>query len=187
MTYRELIQAAKFSEPLEHVPTWFQEQVMAFARGWRASPVHYCIAVLVGAALLGIGLVHLSVPSKIRVDTTPDEARVMLDGKDVGVTPIVLKDLARGDHKIEITKSGYEIFPAYFTVSAGAPSSYRFVLRRVAEAPLPVATSDALSRTPSLALAETTPTASVADAFRSPGHASGHGSRRHRSRSHRRR
>jgi hypothetical protein len=181
MTYRELIQAAKHDEPLDQEPTWVQEQVMAFARGWRASPVHYCVAIAVGLVLLGILFVHVSVPSHVRLESTPDGARVTVDGKDVGQTPIVLKDLDRREHKLELSKPGFELFQSYFTVSAGAPSSYQFSLRRLAPSEPPMPIAEAPVRGPSLALADTTPTASpsVADQFRSSGTA--RGSKRHKS------
>jgi hypothetical protein len=165
MTYRDLIHAAKNDEPLEQEPTWFQEQVMAFARGWRASPVHYCVAIAVGFSLLGIGFVRLSVPSQIRVETTPDGATTLVDGKDMGKTPVVLSHLDKREHKLELNKPGYEPFQTFFGISPGAPSSYQFALRKLPqppEPPAPIATSTTVPlHGPTLAMADATPTSTT--------------------------
>ena len=41
------------------------------------------------------------------VQSKPDGARVRLDGKDVGVTPLKLKDIPAGKHGVEVALDGY--------------------------------------------------------------------------------
>lgn len=168
MTYGELIRAAKNNEPLDQEPNWLQELVMAYARGWRASPVHYCVAIAIGLVVVGSALVQLSVPGRIRIDSTPTGATVIVDGKAVGQTPIVLSHPEKREHKLELNKSGFEPLLSYFTVSAGAPSSYEFELHGQApvEPPAPIASAPTV-RGPSVAMADTTPTSTLADQFRS--------------------
>ena len=39
--------------------------------------------------------------------STPAGARVSIDGRDAGVTPAVVRDLARGSHSVRVTRDGY--------------------------------------------------------------------------------
>jgi hypothetical protein len=41
------------------------------------------------------------------VRSTPAGARVSIDGRDAGVTPAVVRDLARGSHHVRVTRDGY--------------------------------------------------------------------------------
>lgn len=43
---------------------------------------------------------------RIRISTTPAGARVVLDGRDVGETPLVAKDVLPGEHFVRIWKEG---------------------------------------------------------------------------------
>src|SRR2546422_824427 len=43
----------------------------------------------------------------LSIGTDPDGASVYLDGKFVGQTPLMLKSVAVGDHRVRIVKSGY--------------------------------------------------------------------------------
>lgn len=53
------------------------------------------------------------------VQVKPIGSQVKVDGKDMGVTPLILKDLLIGSHKIEVSKSGYQTYTATVTVKEG--------------------------------------------------------------------
>ena len=44
---------------------------------------------------------------RVNVESTPAGARVSVDGRDVGVTPLAIPALARGSHVVRITHQGY--------------------------------------------------------------------------------
>lgn len=49
-----------------------------------------------------------SATGKLRVKTDTAEVEVFLDGKSAGRTPLMLKDLTSGKHRIALLKDGYE-------------------------------------------------------------------------------
>lgn len=55
----------------------------------------------------------------VSIDYSPIDADVLIDGNNVGQTPIVLKDLIVGQHKIVLRKQGYEDYNGTFTVAEG--------------------------------------------------------------------
>jgi DUF3048 family protein/PEGA domain-containing protein len=60
---------------------------------------------------------HLTVkleplPGNLSLTSNPAGSTVTLDGKEVGRTPLVVKDLAAGSHKLALTLSGYESWQA---------------------------------------------------------------------------
>lgn len=56
----------------------------------------------------------------IAIETRPPGARVRIDNRDVGVTPIVVGDLKAGTHAIRLELSGYRPWVTTVTVKAGA-------------------------------------------------------------------
>ena len=55
----------------------------------------------------------------IMVDGTPINADVALDGKAVGQMPLKLSNLLVGEHKITVSKSGYQPYTTTVTISEG--------------------------------------------------------------------
>lgn len=55
----------------------------------------------------------------IIVDSTPTAARVMLDGMDVGETPITLSNVPKGQHFVAIDQSGHEVYKKLIDVKEG--------------------------------------------------------------------
>ncbi|MBE6194083.1 MAG: PEGA domain-containing protein, partial [Rikenellaceae bacterium] len=55
----------------------------------------------------------------IMVDGTPINADVALDGKAVGQMPLKLSNLLVGEHKVTVSKSGYQPYTAIVTISEG--------------------------------------------------------------------
>lgn len=43
----------------------------------------------------------------IRVTSVPSGADVFLDGKSAGITPLIIKDISVGEHRVELKKSGF--------------------------------------------------------------------------------
>ncbi|OFV92189.1 MAG: hypothetical protein A3H95_15280 [Acidobacteria bacterium RIFCSPLOWO2_02_FULL_64_15] len=44
---------------------------------------------------------------RLVVRSSPAGARVFVDGKDVGQTPVTIRDLARGSHRVRLSRDGY--------------------------------------------------------------------------------
>jgi hypothetical protein len=47
-------------------------------------------------------------PAKVRIETTPDDATVTVNGKKVGETPVVLDDVPEGAFQASVSLDGYE-------------------------------------------------------------------------------
>lgn len=59
---------------------------------------------------------------RLLVRSSPAGARVQLDGKDVGATPLTLRALAFGSHTVRVTRTGYGPEERRVTVSASQPA-----------------------------------------------------------------
>ncbi len=55
----------------------------------------------------------------LEVGSTPEEADVYLDGKKVGVTPLVLNDVKKGMHQIAVKKKEYEDWEQKVKIASG--------------------------------------------------------------------
>lgn len=86
-------------------------------------------------------------PGRILVRSTPAGARVVVDGREYGPTPVAVRDLAAGTHRVRVTHDGYATVERRVSVSASRPAqSLTVPLQRVraaaevAEVPRPVTT-----------------------------------------------
>ena len=68
-----------------------------------------------GVASVGIDLVESRTSSEIavgtgslQVESRPNGAQVMVDGRLVGTTPVVVPDLAGGSHRVRVERDGYQ-------------------------------------------------------------------------------
>ena len=69
------------------------------------------------------------------VRSSPAGARVMLDGKEVGITPVTVRALAFGTHIVRVTRDGYLDDERRVAVSARRPAQSLIVeLSRAREA-----------------------------------------------------
>ena len=59
---------------------------------------------------------------RLLIRSTPAGARVLLDGKDVGETPLTIRDLARGAHTVRLVRDGYVAEQRRVVISAGRPA-----------------------------------------------------------------
>jgi hypothetical protein len=48
-----------------------------------------------------------SASGEVQIDSDPGGATVMLGGREMGVTPLVLTGLTPGDHRVRVVKDGY--------------------------------------------------------------------------------
>jgi hypothetical protein len=70
---------------------------------------------------------------RLLVRSTPAGARVRVDGKDVGVTPSVVRDLAPGAHRVEVAREGYAAVERRVVITGARPAqSLALSLARVA-------------------------------------------------------
>ena len=77
-----------------------------------------------GVASVGIDLVKSRTSSEIavgtgslQVESRPNGARVMVDGRLVGTTPVVVPDLADGSHRVRVERDGYQAWATTVDVS----------------------------------------------------------------------
>lgn len=70
----------------------------------------------------------------LRVKSDVSDVLVLLDDKEVGRTPLTLRTLALGSHRLTLVKEGYEDHAQQVEVTAGQPASVFVVMK-----PLPTA------------------------------------------------
>jgi hypothetical protein len=59
---------------------------------------------------------------RLLIRSTPAGARVVLDGRDVGETPVTVRDVARGAHTVRVVRDGYVPGQRRVIVSATSPA-----------------------------------------------------------------
>ena len=59
---------------------------------------------------------------RLLVRSRPTGARVAVDGKDYGVTPAAVRDLARGAHHVKITRDGFAPLERRVVISSSRPA-----------------------------------------------------------------
>jgi len=59
---------------------------------------------IVSGGLARVELTLVQKSAAIRIDSTPTDATVLLDGRDIGRTPAVVEDVAPGQHTVTVTK-----------------------------------------------------------------------------------
>lgn len=64
------------------------------------------------------------------VDTRPRGARVVVDGKSSGRTPLTVPGLADGDHAVRVELAGYKTVTTTVTIKAGATERMTLTLER---------------------------------------------------------
>lgn len=64
----------------------------------------------------------------ISITSIPEGADVVVDGKDVGKTPLNLSDIAPGEHSLELRKPGFFLKKARIRVPEGKSAQYEFDL-----------------------------------------------------------
>ena len=67
----------------------------------------------------------------ISFNSRPAGARVILDGKNVGTTPLTLNKVAAGRHTVELRLAGYGAWTTSITVEAGKPQRVTGSLERI--------------------------------------------------------
>jgi hypothetical protein len=55
----------------------------------------------------------------VLVDSTPPGARIRIDGRELGVTPLMVRQMRPGSHTIELRLAGYRPWSQRITVAAG--------------------------------------------------------------------
>jgi hypothetical protein len=75
---------------------------------------------------------------RLLVRSRPAGARVAVDGKDYGVTPAAVRDLARGAHRVKITRDGFATLERRVVISSARPAQSMTVALVRARAAAPV-------------------------------------------------
>jgi serine/threonine protein kinase len=65
---------------------------------------------------------------RLLVRSTPAGALVLVDGKEYGRTPAVVRDLARGAHRVRVLREGYTTEERTLTITSARPSQSMTVL-----------------------------------------------------------
>jgi serine/threonine protein kinase len=106
---------------------------------------------------------------RVLVRTTPSGARVFVDGKEYGVTPFAVRNLAQGGHTVRVVRDGYTSEERRVELTASQPSqSLTIALDRAAaiasrgsQAPAPAETESSERFTGDLYVASRPPGATV--------------------------
>ena len=69
------------------------------------------------------------VGGKLTVATRPDKARVLLDGKEIGVTPLKDARVAAGDHELRLELNGHEAQTRKFKLARGGSVALELTLK----------------------------------------------------------
>jgi len=84
---------------------------------------------------------------RLLIRSTPDGAGAFLDGRDIGRTPVTMRDVEHGTHTVRVVREGYVAEERRVTITADRPSrSLTFELTRARPAALAPAASAALER-----------------------------------------
>lgn len=78
----------------------------------------------------------------IEVLSEPSGAVVKVDGKQVGTTPFILNEVLIEDHRIEVSKDGYEPYNATFTLAHNQHLPLNYTLRKEQPKPKAVVNTD---------------------------------------------
>ncbi len=87
-----------------------------------AAPKHQAAPPSAKSAALAADPDAAAAGGRLLVRSTPAGARVSVDGRDAGVTPATVRDLARGTHRVQITHDGYVTEERRIVISRGRPS-----------------------------------------------------------------
>src|SRR5262249_53709293 len=77
---------------------------------------------------------------RLSVRSVPPGARVFVDGREHGRSPALIRDLARGEHRVRLVREGYETDERRVTVTASAspqPLVVKLTRTRPSEARVP--------------------------------------------------
>jgi hypothetical protein len=88
---------------------------------------------------------------RIEIRSTPSGARVMVNGRDIGRTPMTAENVAPGTHTLRIVREGYRPLERRVTVTGDRPSpavSVQLIPERPAPASIASAASARSERTP---------------------------------------
>lgn len=77
-----------------------------------------------------------SVTTTLRIKTDVTGAKILLDGQDVGTTPVTLQAIAVGKHRLTLIKDGYREYTQEVEVIVGKPNQM-FVVMQAFDTPLP--------------------------------------------------
>ncbi|MGC4117151.1 MAG: PEGA domain-containing protein [Myxococcales bacterium] len=135
---RTIYRAARYNEPLLEELGPFQNLFFEVCQGPANAPLAWAAVLAAVGALLFVGIVQLSVPSSIKVVADPSGAEVLVDGVRRGQTPLVLKDLPRGRHTVEVRKDGYQT--KVLTADIGAFARRHYLANLVVVPPKPAVT-----------------------------------------------
>lgn len=69
----------------------------------------------------------------LSITTDPADAAVYVDGRLAGSSPLHLPEVAAGDHRVRVVKSGYLENARIVTVAAGQPKSVQITLTRTSD------------------------------------------------------
>ena len=61
-------------------------------------------------------------PGRVLVRSTPAGARVLVDGRDAGVTPVAVRNLSTGGHTVTVLREGYSAAEQRVSITAARPS-----------------------------------------------------------------
>jgi hypothetical protein len=59
---------------------------------------------------------------RLLIRSTPADAQVFVDGREIGRTPTTVRDLARGPHRVRVTREGYAALERRVVITTKRPA-----------------------------------------------------------------
>lgn len=109
------------------------EQRVAIDAGRPARSLEVALTRAVATATVPAAAADATLPGSLLVESRPAGARVLVDGAEVGVTPVALATVAPGTHTVRIERSGYA--PVTTTARVEARTRARVAVTLTAERP----------------------------------------------------
>jgi len=60
----------------------------------------------------------------LEIKSIPGESKVFLDGRLIGVTPLIKREIKRGDHFVEVQKRGFKTWSKRVRIDSGSKRSF---------------------------------------------------------------
>jgi hypothetical protein len=92
------------------------------------------------------------VTGSVVVKSTPAGATVLVDGKDYGGTPLTIRDLALGAHRVQVARDGFVTVERRVTIATTKPQTLTMQLAR-ARSVVPAVTKPSATAVPTPAVA----------------------------------
>jgi len=128
LSLSELYDAAVHKKPLKEELDPVRGVLFEMLQGPTNAPLQWGL-IFAAIVIMGFaGVTRLSVPTRIQIVAEPQGAEVVVDGVVRGTAPLMLKDLPRGRHTVEVRQAEFQTKVLTVDVGAFSPKKYTATL-----------------------------------------------------------